>query len=247
MSHSDQDRHYLEVEADAFFQRNHQEVDPSILRATKRTIVDAIDACGIKPRRVLEYGCNYGDLLKHYADLGAECHGVEPSLQAVEFGRKSYGSAIHLYQGTLADNPINGSLSATGGGASDLEAERYRGYFDLVVIEDVFCWVSRETLFQSIANADTLLADGGHLFIREFAAISHSKNRNHHVKDAEVYCFKPAMTHADMLVGSGIYATVHHRLWMDRLDAWVESAEQDPFQSRWSDTVLRKSLHEYYR
>ncbi|MBW2292714.1 MAG: methyltransferase domain-containing protein [Deltaproteobacteria bacterium] len=247
MGRSLQDQHYLEVEADAFFERNNRDVDPDTLRATKRSIVEAIDACGIKPRRVLEYGCNYGDLLKHYADLGAECHGVEPSRQAIEFGRKSYGSAIHLCQGTLADNPINASLSATGGDASDLEAERYRGYFDLVVIEDVFCWVSRETLFQSIANVDTLLADGGHLFIREFAALSHSKNRNHHVEEAEVYCFKPAMTHADMLAGSGVYATIYHKLWMDRLDTWVESAEQDPFQSRWSDTVLRKSLRDYYR
>ncbi|MBW2388664.1 MAG: hypothetical protein JRG89_09515, partial [Deltaproteobacteria bacterium] len=50
-----------------------------------------------------------------------------------------------------------------------------------------------------------------------------------------------------MLAGSGVYATIYHKLWMDRLDTWVESAEQDPFQSRWSDTVLRKSLRDYYR
>lgn len=235
MSESKQDRYYLDVEADAFFERNHGDADPHTLRDTKRSIVEAIDTVGIKPERVLEYGCNYGDLLKHFADRGAECHGIEPSRRAVEFGRRAYGDTIHLHQGTLAQNPINDTAAPE------------QPAFDLVIIEDVFCWVSRETLFQSIANVDAVLADGGYLFIREFAALSHSKNRNHHVEDSEVYCFKPAMTHARMLAGSGVYAAVYEKIWMDAQDSWVVSEDRDPFQSRWSDTVLRKSLRDYYR
>lgn len=235
MSDSKQDSYYLDVEADAFFERNHANANPSQLRAGKISIAEAIDSAGVKPKRVLEYGCNYGDLLKHYADRGAECYGVEPSQRAVEFGREAYGDAVQLYQGTLANNPINDAPAIE------------RQSFDLVVIEDVFCWVSRETLFQSIANVDAILADGGYLFIREFATPSHSKNRNHHVDDSEVYCFKPAMTHARMLAGSGLYAAVYEKIWMDHQDNWIISKERDPFQSRWSDSVLRKSLRDYYR
>ena len=40
-------------------------------------------------------------------EVAHEAVGVEPSQRAVKFGRRSYGSAVRLEQGTLADNPIN--------------------------------------------------------------------------------------------------------------------------------------------
>lgn len=233
MRDSEQDRHYVEVEADAFFTRNHPRPDPHRLRPAKRAIAEVIEDCGIKPTRVLEYGCNYGDLLQHYASRGAEAHGVEPSRKAVEFGLDAYGEAVRLYHGTLAENPVNAN-------------PELRGSFDLVVIDDVFCWVSRETLFQSIANVDDALAEGGYLFIREFFPLANSKNRNHHVEGADVYCFKPAAPHYRIFTASGIYATVWEKVWMDRQDSWV-SENRDPFESRWVDSLLRKSFHDYYR
>ncbi len=33
---------------------------------------------------------------------------------------------------------------------------------------------------------------------------------------------------------------------MDTGDGWVQGTGADPFESRWSDVLLRKSLHEYY-
>jgi SAM-dependent methyltransferase len=235
MRASRQDRHYLTTEADAFFERNHAQADPRVLRPHKRRIADQLAAAGVRPRRVLEYGCGYGDLLHHFAASGAsECVGVEPSKRAVELGTNAYGASVRLVQGTIADNAVN----------ADPAIQRS---FDLVVVDDVFCWVSRETLFQSIANIDDALAEGGHLFIREFFPLANRRNRNHHVDGEEVYCHKPAGPHAAIFTASGVYAVVWQQVTMDPADRWVAGAGGDPFESRWSDVVLRKSSSDYWR
>lgn len=233
MQSSPQDRHYLKEEADAFFERNRERFDPGTLRPAKRRIAEQIEACGIRPRQVLEFGCNYGDLLQHYAAADAQCHGVEPSGKAVEFGREHFGEQIELHQGTIADNPVSSDPAR-------------RGFHDLVIVDDVLCWVSRETLFQSLAHIDDALADGGHLFLREFFPLRNRRNRNHHVEEGEVFCYKPGGPHAAMFVASGMYAVVAQRVEMDSADAWADANAGDGFESRWMDTILRKSLHRYY-
>lgn len=235
MRASPQDRHYLAVEADAFFERNHAGADPSVLRAPKRRIADQLAEAGVRPQRVLEYGCGYGDLLHHYAvSAGATCVGVEPGKRAVELGTRAYGGELRLVQGTIADNPIN----------ADPASQRA---FDLVIVDDVLCWVSRETLFQSIANIDDALADGGHLFIREFFPLANRRNRNHHVAVEEVYCHKPAGPHWSIFTASGVYAVVWQHVSMEPADRWVAETGRDPFESRWADTLLRKSSRDYWR
>ena len=230
---SKQDQYYLDVEGDAFFERNKGDGDPKQLRAKKQEIVEQVAECGIEPARVLEFGCNYGDLLHHYAKAGAKCFGVEPSAKAVAFGTQSFGDAVNLVQGTIAQNPINGDGAHT-------------GWFDLVVVDDVFCWVSRETLYQSIANIDDVLSDGGFLFIREFHPLSSAKNPNHHVAEGEVYCYKPRDLHSSIFTASGMYEIVARRVWMDADDTWVREKGAGGFESRWADTILRKSFGDYY-
>lgn len=230
MRESAQDRTYLELEADAFFERNHAAADPHVLRPKKRSIADALEECGIRPRRVLEYGCQYGDLLAHLAEGDAECHGVEPSARAVALGREAYGDTVNLVRGTMAENPVN-----TDG---DL-----RGRFDLVVVDDVLCWVSRETLFQSIANLDDALSDGGHVYLREFLPDRNRRNENHHAEG--VHCYKPAGGHRGILLASGTYAVVWEKVWIDREDAWARESGR-PLEARWVDTVMRKSRADWF-
>ena len=235
MRSATQDRHYLEREADDFFFRNFRDADPTALRKAKRGIAAAIEEAGIRPTRVLEFGCNYGDLLNHYAEVhGAQCYGVEPSQAAVEFGRSAYGDRVHLERGTLAAFPLQAR-------------DDFRHAFDLVIVEDVFCWVSRETLFQSIANVDDALGEGGALFIREFLPQRNERNRNHHVETQDVYCYKPSAPHARMFTASGMYDVVWQKTWIDPEDPWVREGGRPAFESRWCDTVLRKSFSGYYR
>ncbi len=231
---STQDEEYLEHEADAFFERNHADAATDRLRRKKREIVEAVASCGIEPRRVLEYGCNYGDLLDYYATRGAErCVGVEPSAKAVEFGRDAYGDSIELHRGTIAENPVR-------------DDAMFGGFFDLVVVDDVFCWVSRETIFASVANIDRALADGGHLFIREFLPPQSVRNVNRHVAGDRVYCYKPARTHASMFLGAGSYEVVWRRVWIDADDAWVKERGASALESRWQDVLLEKSWSKFF-
>ena len=122
MRSSEQDRQYLDHEADAFFTRNHRESDPHELRAKKLPIRDALAEAGIRPKRILEFGCQYGDLLDYYArEHGAECVGIEPSKLAVDRGTQAYQGRFELLQGTIAENAIN-------------DRPENRGRFDLVII-----------------------------------------------------------------------------------------------------------------
>ena len=235
MKQSEQDRYYLDVEADRFFRRNMSDVDPASLRPYKRGLVERLTAAGVTPRRVIEFGCCFGDLLHHFAtEGGAELAvGVEPSADAVARGRTAYGDTIRLEQGTLADNPISADPALS-------------GTFDTIVIDDVFCWVSRETLFQSVANIDDLLADGGHLLIREFAPLHGKRNRNHHAAGEAIFCHKPAGPHYRIFTSGGTYAEVWQQVWLDRDDAWANASPDRRFEARWVDTVLRKSFDEYF-
>lgn len=234
MKRSHQDRTYLESEADNFFERCQGDTDPSELRPYKREIVERLTSAGVTPRRMLEYGCNYGDLLAHYArEHGTEACGVEPSSRAVELGQSAYGDLVDLRVGTIADNSLN-------------EEPGTSGRFDLIVVDDVFCWVSRETIFQSVANIDNSLCDGGFLYIREFFPLHQRRNVNHHVESGDVFCYKPRGPHMDMFTASGVYEVVWQQVDLDRSDSWVAGGAQSAFESRWSTVVLRKSLTDYF-
>ena len=234
MHTSPQDTHYLTVEADAFHERNHATVDPHTLRDYKRKILARLDKAGVNPKRMIEFGCAYGDLLNHYTvEHGTETFGVEPSAKAVELGVRAYKSRVKLMQGTIADNAI---VADPGN----------HGTFDLVVVDDVFCWVSRETLFQSIANIDALLAEGGFLYIQEFFPLHQKRNPNHHVTDQEVFCYKPRGPHMAMFTASGVYEIIYQEISLDKNDKWVKDAAKPPFESRWSNVVLRKSVRDYF-
>ena len=80
---------------------------------------------------------------------------VDASNDALDFGRQNYGDSIKFVHGTISNNKIN-------------DDPAFQNFFDLIIIDDVFGWVSRETLFQSITTIDNALADVGFLFILDF-------------------------------------------------------------------------------
>lgn len=232
MKNSNQDSIYRKSEGNDFFKRNFPEIDDSTLRDHKREIANMISEAQVQPKSVLEFGCNYGDLLYHYQQQGAKCVGIDASSLALEKARSLYGESVSWIEGTIADNPIN-------------IQEKYQCSFDLVIIEDVFAWVSRETLFQSITNIDDLVTEGGFLFIRDFFPKEFTKNRNHHIDTYDVYNCKIPGSHAQIFINSGIYQTVSQKIFNDSpLGAGFKSGRE--FENRWADTLLKKSYHGYY-
>lgn len=235
MKESRQDRYYLEVEGNDYFKRNFLRKQVPKLRNTKALIRKNIIESGIKFTKVLEYGCNYGDLLyymkKH--DRVKECVGVEASKQAVDFGKKRFGENVEIIHGTIADNIIN-------------DNKKFQNYFDLIIVDDVFGWISRETILQSIANIDNVLSDGGHIFIRDFYPDKRVKNRNHHVKGGFVFNFKILGSHASIFLASGIYEVVWQRTFYDNLGMSTKYKSDNKFIYRWTDVILRKSYTDFF-
>jgi SAM-dependent methyltransferase len=66
---------------------------------------------GVTPARMLDVGCGSGELLEHFAKLGWDIYGIDPSASATDAAAKR---GAHVHQGTLRDQPWQpGSFSLT--------------------------------------------------------------------------------------------------------------------------------------
>ncbi len=235
MKKSKQDEYYLNSEGDDFFKRNFANREIPDLRLNKKVIYDEIKESGISYKRVLEFGGNYGDLLYNMKqnDDATECFNVEASKDAIEFGKKNFQDNVNFVHGTIANNDITNN-------------EKFENYFDLIIIDDVLDWVSRETIFQSVTNIDNLLKDGGFVFIRDFYPDKNTKNQNHHVKDEFVYNFKVENSHAGIFLASGIYQVEWQKIFFDKIGFSTSYKCDNLFNYRWTDVILRKSYSGFF-
>jgi SAM-dependent methyltransferase len=235
MKESKQDNYYLVKEGNSFFHRNIKDDDIPELRTNKKVILDHINESKIEFQNVLEFGCNYGDLLFYFQNKNKlkNCIGVEPSSDAIEFGKKKYGKKIKLYNGTIAKNTINSN-------------KKFENFFDLIIIDDVFGWVSRETILQSVANIDNLLKNDGHIFIRDFFPDKCIRNKNHHVKGGFVSNFKVPQSHASIFLSTGIYEIHWQKIFFDNIGMSTNYKTNNIFNYRWTDVILKKSYKNYF-
>ncbi|MGI0022373.1 MAG: class I SAM-dependent methyltransferase [Nitrososphaeraceae archaeon] len=235
MKNSKQDRYYLDVEGNDFFKRNLPKGNLPELRHNKALIYKNIINSGIKFEKVLEYGCNYGDLLYQIKKNNhkIQCFGVEASKDAVEFGNLKFGKNIKLIHGTVANNKIN-------------DNKKFQNYFDLIIIDDVFGWISRETILQSVANIDDLLTDGGHIFIRDFYPDKRLKTKNYHVKRGFIFNYKVPCSHAGIFLNSGIYEVEWETVFFDNIGISTKYKSDNKFIYRWTDIILKKSYNNYF-
>ena len=235
MKKSKQDEYYLNSEGNDFFKRNFANREIPDLRLNKKVIYDEIKESGISYKRVLEFGGNYGDLLYNMKQNNdaTECFNVEASKDAIEFGEKNFQDSVNFVHGTIANNDITNN-------------EKFENYFDLIIIDDVLDWVSRETIFQSVTNIDNLLKDGGFVFIRDFYPDKNTKNQNHHVKDEFVYNFKVENSHAGIFLASGIYQVEWQKIFFDKIGFSTSYKSDNLFNYRWTDVILRKSYSGFF-
>lgn len=235
MKESKQDNYYLKTEGNDFFQRNFNKQETPELRPSKQVIYDEIIQSQIKFTRVLEYGGNYADLLyylKKNNDI-EEAVCIDASNEALDFGKKHYGDSLKFVHGTISNNEINDNPD-------------FQNYFDLIIIDDVFGWVSRETILQSISNIDNVLANNGFLFIRDFYPDKRIKNQNHHVKEGFVYNFKVPNSHSSIFLASGIYEIEWQKIFFDNIGMSTGYESDNRFIYRWTDVILKKSHADYF-
>ncbi len=234
---SKQDDYYLNTEGNNFFKRNFEDTQAQELRPSKRLIANHIANSHIEFERVLEFGCNYGDLLHHYREQGKYCYGIEASSNAAKHGMSLYENSFEIEHGTICENALNTAAQQS---SDDTEG------FDLIVIDDVFGWVSRETILQSIANIDALVNDGGYVFIRDFYPDKRVKNRNHHVTDADIYNFKVPGSHASIFLSTGTYEVHWQTTYFDNIGMSTDYKCDNAFNYRWTDIILKKSHRDYF-
>ncbi|MCB9362532.1 class I SAM-dependent methyltransferase [Candidatus Woesearchaeota archaeon] len=163
----EQEKIFLQGEADNWFRRN--------LHAKPKDKDDLalmlLDLYGIKPKKLLEIGCSNGHRLHVCRKLyDAECFGVEPGAEAVKYANENFKD-ITVKRGVMSNIPFDGP-------------------FDVVIVFFVMHWIDRDLLIKSMAEADRVLANGGHLILGDFYPDAPSRNKYHHLPNLDVFTFK---------------------------------------------------------
>lgn len=217
-----QDNIFLDYEGDNWFNRNSE----CLGGASKHDpILNMIRLYNIIPHDVLEIGASNGWRLHEINETyGSKCTAVEPSELAVRNGKKRYPK-VEFYRNVASDLPFD-------------EGQK----FDLIIMNFVFHWISRERLFKSVYEIDRVLNDGGFLIIGDFLPNNPSKVNYHHIKDRQVWTYK--QDYACIFESSGIYKKIsfftgNHET--KELDANVDS------NNRIVISLLQKKVDDYER
>jgi cyclopropane fatty-acyl-phospholipid synthase-like methyltransferase len=222
-----QDKVYLDKEADDFFERNKYNFDN--LPTKKKDLVDNFEQYIVSKSisNVLEIGCHIGDLLNYSVEKfeAQNGFGIEPSGNAVEEGNNRFSQKCRFIKGVASQDDVFDNIPAC----------------DLVIVNDVFCWISRESILRSVANIDEHIRDSGYLIIRDFLPSSFIRNQNRHVNDQEVFCHKIIGSHAEIFKQIGNYQVLASRVFSDVQLSLTETHEYGASENRWIDILLHKT------
>ena len=219
---------YLSNEADDFYARNKSLIESdSDLRESKLSILQMLESYIdlSKVQSTLEIGCCIGDLLHRLQDTNQiEVFGIEPSRSACDYAAKRYGLKL---ENTVFTRSHFFGLS-----------EENKNSFDLIILDDVLCWFSRELLLPAMASIDWLLRPGGHIFIRDFAPSFSYAFRNHHQTYSSVYNFKVKSGHASFFLETGMYYTTAEL--RRRTSGYQVIKTNRPDSTIWTDVIVTK-------
>jgi len=219
-SYEGQDGIFFREEGDRWFQRNRD----SLKSATREDrVLKALDGLlEDPPEKVLEVGAANGFRLAALnAEYGCQCVAVEPSIEAIESGKKCF-SSIDFRRGIASEIPR-------------LPDEQ----FDLVIVSFVLHWVGRSSLARAIAEIDSSVQNGGYLVISDFMPDQPTSNPYHHRAD-ETMTFK--QDYSASFTSLGIYETVKKCIGVHGSE-FDKSSESD---RRIATFVMRKNTSGLY-
>lgn len=152
---------FLYGEGDAWWERNKDVVD----YGPDDPVLQVIGF--INPTKVLEIGCAQGGRLKAItAETGAMCFGIDPAMPSEPDAYEEY---ISLHRGTADSLPFKNDS------------------FDLAIMGFCLYLIDRDDLFKAVAEADRVLADGGHLVIYDFLPEKPCSRRYEHLDGLTSY------------------------------------------------------------
>lgn len=138
--------------------------------------------------KVLEVGCGPGlrlDWLQQ--NRGWECHGIEPSGEAV---RRAISAGVQAHVGTADELPFSNKS------------------FDVVVFGFCLYLCDRDDLFRIAAEADRVLKNPGWLLLKDFYSPTPTAGIYHHA--AGVYSYK--MDYKTLFTWNPDYSVYSHRV-----------------------------------
>jgi ubiquinone/menaquinone biosynthesis C-methylase UbiE len=208
MKKNNQKNAFLNYEANEWFNRNKETLKN--YDGSNDLVVDLLEKYNTNFKNVLEIGCSFGYRLNHLKKKYNQCSvfGIDPSSQAIEFGKKEYPN-INLHEGT-ADKMNNYKTN----------------FFDVVIVGFVFYVLDRDDLLKVVSEIDRVLNNGGTLIIVDFFALKPHKNPYEHIKNFNAYSFK--QSYEEVFLASKIYSlfdkiTVNHQDHsMDLVDNYSE-------------------------
>ena len=120
--------------------------------------------------RVLEIGCSYGYNLNYIKKEfpNANCFGIDPSKQAIEYGESAYED-ISLKQGFSHNLPFDNNS------------------FDVILVGFCLYMLDRRDYCMTIAEIDRVLKTGGFVAIWDFDTINNFSRVNKHNIEIPVY------------------------------------------------------------
>lgn len=214
---------FLSHEGDAWYDRNHSSVRNTI-QANKSNDVQFIckffNSLSRKKLNILEIGCSNGVKLESIcSNLCSSGFGIDPSSKAVEDGNNREKLVdISLYVGT-GDN-LNFSSCQ----------------FDLVYFAFCLYLFDRNTLLQSLAEADRVLKPGGFLVITDFDPGFNYKKPYAHHKNVHTY----KQDYSELFLRSGLYYLAEKHSYSHKKSFFDES-----YDERVSTSILFKEINPY--
>jgi ubiquinone/menaquinone biosynthesis C-methylase UbiE len=149
---------FLDTEGDQWFERNkdhHTSHDLSNICLLLKSI-------HYQPQTVLEIGCadgkNLNDIQQQFE---ADCFGIEPSMEAINQGKKIFPQ-ITFQQGTADSLPFENAM------------------FDTIIFGFCLYLCDREDLFAIAHQADRCLQDKGIIIIKDFCPPIAYRNKYSH-------------------------------------------------------------------
>ncbi|MBN4051247.1 class I SAM-dependent methyltransferase [bacterium AH-315-M05] len=172
-------------EGDNWFQRNRESLGKG--NPSQDFVINLLKLYEIHPIDVIEIGASNGYRLAFIQELfSSKVLGVEPSLKAINDGKKRYPK-VRFIRSTCEDMKI-------------------KEKFDLVILNFVFHWIDRGNLFTCIKNIDDVLKDEGFLIIGDFGTENYIKRKYEHIKQKKLYTWK--MPYWELFTKSGNYLEI---------------------------------------
>jgi len=205
---------FLESEADAWYERNKQNLARVDFATADLVTASIVEICCLptysksdKKIRILEVGCGEGRRLSWFSEnFKAEVFGVEPSAIAV---KQACSRGVVAKLGTAEQLPFES------------------GMFDILIFGFCLYLCDREDLLRIAQEADRVLKPDAWLIINDFYAPSPVQRKYHH--RSRVFSYK--MDYREMFEWHPAYTCFSHRVighggneYTDDSQEWVATS-----------------------